>query len=220
MRRRALHDRMDQVMTLYGNNDMAKLGCGECAGCSFCCRGMGQSIILDPYDIYQLQTATGMHFAQLMQESIELHVDEGLILPSMKMQGETESCVFLSAEGRCGIHAYRPGLCRLFPLGRHYDERGLHYFLLEDACRVQNRTKVKIRKWLGINALPQYERFLVAWHDLRKCIQEEIAGKQSDVYTQKINVSMLEVFYQKPYDTEEDFYTQFEKRREKFQSWG
>lgn len=209
---------MDTEMILYSGNDMVKLGCGECSGCSSCCRGMGQSIVLDPYDIYQLQTATGMNFAQLMQESVELHVEDGLILPSLKMQDRTESCGFLSAEGRCDIHTHRPGLCRLFPLGRHYDESGLHYFLLEDACLVQNRTKVKIRKWLGISALPQYERFLIVWHDLRKHIQEEIAERQSDAYTQKINVRILEVFYQTPYDTAEDFYAQFEKRQKGFQT--
>lgn len=203
-------------MALYGSNDMAKLGCGECSGCSFCCRGMGQSIVLDPYDIYQMQAVTGENFAQLMQESIELHVEDGLILPSLKMQGETESCGFLDENGRCSIHAARPGLCRLFPLGRHYDESGLHYFLLEGACQVQNRTKVKIRKWLAVNALPKYERFLIDWHDLRKRIQEEIAARQSDAYTQKINVRMLEVFYQRPYDTAEDFYEQFEKRIKDF----
>ena len=203
-------------MILYGSNDMAKLGCGDCSGCSACCCGMGQSIVLDPYDIYQLQAATRMNFAQLMQEKIELHVEDGLILPSLRMQEETEICGFLNAEGRCSIHAARPGLCRLFPLGRHYDESGLHYFLLEDACRVQNRTKVKIRKWLGVSVLTQYERFLIDWHDLRKGIQETIADKQSDAYTQMVNVSMLEVFYRRSYDTAEDFYLQFEERKENF----
>ena len=34
------------MMILYSSNDMAKLGCNECSGCSECCRGMGQSIVL------------------------------------------------------------------------------------------------------------------------------------------------------------------------------
>lgn len=29
---------------LYTNKDMVKAGCGECQGCSDCCRGMGNSI--------------------------------------------------------------------------------------------------------------------------------------------------------------------------------
>ena len=205
-------------MILYSGNDMAKLGCNECAGCSECCRGMGQSIVLDPYDLFQIQKVTGLNFAQLMQEKIELHVEDGLILPSLKMQSGSDACGFLNQGGRCAIHDYRPGLCRLFPLGRNYDEKGLRYFLLEDACQVQNRTKVKIKKWLGISSLPQYEKFLIEWHDLRKNMQARIMEQKSDKYTQSINVKMLEVFYQKPYDTEEDFYMQFEERMGEYQA--
>ena len=199
-------------MILYSNNEMARLGCSECSGCSSCCREMGQSIILDPYDIYQLQTATGQTFAQLMQDMIELHVEDGLILPSVRMQDGTDACGFLNRDGRCSIHAHRPGLCRLFPLGRNYDDGGLRYFLLEDACRIQNRTKVKIKKWLGIDSLSKYEEFLIIWHDLRKKVRSQIMERQSDDYTQEINVKLLETFYRKPYDIERDFYTQFKER--------
>lgn len=205
-------------MILYSGNDMAKLGCNECAGCSECCRGMGQSIVLDPYDLFQLQKATGLNFARLMQEKIELHVEDGLILPSLKMQSGSDACGFLNQDGRCTIHGYRPGLCRLFPLGRNYDEKGLHYFLLEDACQIQSRTKVKIKKWLGISPLPQYEKFLIEWHDLRKDMQARLMEQKSDEYTKSINVKMLEVFYQKPYDIEEDFYAQFEERMGEYQA--
>lgn len=206
-------------MILLNSNDMAKLGCGECDGCSDCCRGMGQSIVLDPYDIYQLQKVTKQSFAQLMQELIELHVEDGLILPSLKMQDDTDACGFLDDNGRCSIHADRPGLCRLFPLGRNYDEKGLRYFLLEDACRIQSRTKIKIKKWLGMDALPQYEKFLIEWHDLRKYIRKKMSESQSDAYMKGINIKMLETFYQKPYDTDENFYMQFEERREEFYAY-
>ena len=204
---------MGKDMTVYSANDMAKLGCCDCAGCSSCCRGMGQSIVLDPYDIYHLQVVTGQTFGQLMQEKLELHVEDGLILPSIRMQDDSDLCGFLDRDGRCGIHDHRPGLCRLFPLGRNYDESGLQYFLLEDACRKQNRTKVKIRKWLGIEALPQYEEFLVMWHDLRREVQKQIAEHQEDDFTQKMNIMFLEIFYQKPYDIKQDFYEQFNERR-------
>lgn len=200
-------------MILYSGNEMARLGCNECSGCSSCCQGMGQSILLDPYDIFQLQTVTGQTFAQLMQEKIELHVEDGLILPSLKMQDSTDACGFLNRENRCSIHRHRPGLCRLFPLGRNYDESGVRYFLLEDACQIRNRTKIKIKKWLGVESLPKYEQFLIVWHDLRKNVQMQIVEHKSDVFTQKVNVKFLETFYQKPYDTGQDFYSQFEERR-------
>lgn len=201
-------------MVFYSSNDMAKLSCNECNGCSSCCRGMGQSILLDPFDVFQLQKSAGQNFSQLMQEKIELHVEDGLILPSLKMQDSTDACGFLNREDRCSIHLHRPGLCRLFPLGRNYDEKGLRYFLLEDACQVQNRTKVKIRKWLGVESLPRYEQFLIIWHDLRQEVRAKIMEQQSDAFTQKVNVKFLENFYQRPYDTGLDFYSQFEERRQ------
>lgn len=191
---------------------MVKLWCNDCMGCSECCRGMGQSIILDPYDMYQLQTVTGENFEGLLQGKIDLHVENGIILPALTMQADTDACGFLTKEGRCGIHAYRPGLCRAFPLGRNYGEKGLAYFLLEDACHIKNRTKLKIRKWIDVPAPAQYEKFLITWHDIRKQIMNAIERKASDDYTQLVNVKLLEIFYQKPYDTASDFYIQFEER--------
>lgn len=198
-------------MILYSANDMVKAGTNDCRGCSQCCRGMGDSILLDPYDIYMLQTATGQTFSQLLQEKIGLHVEEGLILPAMKIQEDTDACGFLK-EGRCSIHDYRPGLCRLFPLGRNYDEQGIRYFMLDDACSAGNRTKVKIKKWLDVELLPRYEEYLIVWHDIRKNIQQKIMERKSDEYTHQVNVAFLEIFYQMPYQVQQDFYPQFEQR--------
>ena len=40
---------------LYGPNDLVKAGCNDCAGCFSCCQGMGESVILDPLDIFHLR---------------------------------------------------------------------------------------------------------------------------------------------------------------------
>lgn len=197
---------------LYDINDMVKAGCNDCKGCSDCCRGMGQSILLDPYDIWQLETHLEETFAGLIREKIELHMEERLILPNLKMQGAAECCGFLNQEGRCGIHAFRPGLCRLFPLGRNYEDRKLQYFLLEDACP-NGGTKVKIRKWLDIPDSRQYTDFLIKWHDLRKRLQEELAEKETETpdIMKEQNMRFLHFFYEKQYEPE-DFYGQFKER--------
>ena len=82
---------------------------------------MGQSIVLDPLDIYRLTKYLNVSFEQLLAEKIELNVVDGLILPNLKMCGTEERCAFLDENGRCGIHQIRPGICRLFPLGRYYN---------------------------------------------------------------------------------------------------
>ena len=43
----------------YGANDLVKVGCDDCRGCSACCHGMGDSIVLDPMDVYRLEKKLG-----------------------------------------------------------------------------------------------------------------------------------------------------------------
>ena len=123
----------------YTCNDMVKTDCQGCAGCSECCHGMGTSVILDPYDIYQLTTGLSKTFEELLAGPLELNVVDGIILPNLKMCGENEACAFLNSEGRCSIHAIRPGFCRLFPLGRYYENESFRYFLQTHECPKPNK---------------------------------------------------------------------------------
>lgn len=211
------------AQNLYDNHTLVKLGCNDCKGCDSCCRQMGDSIVLDPYDIWQLESNLHCNFAQLMQDFMELHVVNGLILPNIKMQGSTDCCGFLKEDGRCAIHAFRPGLCRLFPLGRNYEGETLRYFLLQDVCPHTGNAKIKIKKWLDVPNYGKYEEFLIKWHNLRKKLQLEIAKENAGetegmkktqdslAHLKEINLCMLHIFYEKPYEPE-DFYGQFAER--------
>lgn len=139
---------------LYDQTDMVKAYCNECKGCHACCEGMGNSIILDPLDVSRLTKETGKSFEALLADTIELNVVDGLILPNIKMVNGT--CTFLNAEGRCGIHAARPGFCRLFPLGRYYEDGGFKYFLQIHECDRAGKVKVKVSKWIDTPDLPRY----------------------------------------------------------------
>lgn len=205
------------------SNDMARVGCHDCKGCSSCCRDMGQSIWLDPYDVYNLTRSLGETFEQLLAKEVELHVEDGLILPNIRMieehVGEEPKCSFLNEEGRCRIHSSRPGFCRLFPLGRNYEGDNLTYFLLEDACPVPNKTKMKVYKWLDIPRLKAYEKFLVEWHGLTKGLRffyEDNADNEAVM--KAVNMQFLQIFYLMPYE-EEDFYPQFEGRMDAMQEF-
>ena len=91
---------------LYKASDMVKADCGGCNGCSRCCHGMGNSIILDPYDVYRMTTGMGKSMQELLAASVELNVVDGVILPNLKMQGTKEACAYLDEEGRCSIHPH------------------------------------------------------------------------------------------------------------------
>lgn len=197
---------------LYGLNDMVKAGCEDCIGCSSCCHGMGNSIVLDPYDMYRLTAQRGESFEDLMAGKIELHVVDGLILPNLSMSGPDEACGFLDENGRCRIHAYRPGICRLFPLGRIYENRSFQYFLQVKECKKENRTKVKVKKWIDTSQTRQYEEFVTEWHYFLKDLGEKMQQAQDADLEKSINIYVLQYFFMMPYEAERDFYEQFAER--------
>ena len=113
---------------LYDLNDMVKADCHQCIGCSDCCKGMGESIVLDPLDIHRLCINLNKTTEELLNQEIALGIMDGNILPYLQMRGQEERCVFLNEKERCSIHAFRPGICRIFPLGRFYENHSFQNF--------------------------------------------------------------------------------------------
>lgn len=206
----ALHEISDGK--LYDANDMVKANCNGCKGCYECCQGMGKSIILDPFDINRLSTALMKSFEELMAEHIELSVVDGIILPNLKMVGTKEKCSFLNEEGRCSIHTHRPGVCRLFPLGRYYEDNSFHYFLQVHECSMPNKTKVKVSKWIDANNLKSYEAYVRDWHYFLNAAEDKIKVSKDDLWIKNINMFLLNLFFTKKYDENQDFYLQFDIR--------
>lgn len=204
----------EDLKKLYKAGDLVKADCGGCQGCSACCQGMGDSIKLDPLDVYRLETNLGLTFEELMNSHMELHITEGSILPNLRMQGTKERCTFLNEEGRCVVHGFRPGLCRLFPLGRYYEEGGFSYYLQSQECPKKNKTKIKVGRWLDMPDLKKYEEFAATWHFLLKDIRNLLEENQDEQLTKELNMYVLNLFYTKPYESGADFYAQFEERLE------
>lgn len=193
---------------LYTANDMVKADCRDCEGCSACCQNM-EAVVLDPLDIANLCQGLGKTFEELMGSAIELKLVDGVILPHLKMTGEEETCSFLDQNGRCSVHSFRPGICRLFPLGRYYSEEGLRYFLQVHECRKEDRSKIKVKKWLGIPDLASYEKYILQWHAFLQTCEE--AMETLDDENQRIfQLYILRTFYQTPYGQE--FYQEFYQR--------
>ena len=207
---------------LYRSSDMARLGCNDCAGCSECCKGMGNSVVLDPYDIWRLENGLGIPFVQMIGRQVMLSVVDGLILPSLNMENNTGVCPFLNAEGRCSIHTFRPGICRLFPLGRYYHDGGFSYVLMTGECKAENRSKVKIEKWLGEADVKAYEKFVMQWKHVLEQTREkiektsEMAGNPADskegeeyilTVQKQISTELLQKYYITPYKS--DFFADF-----------
>ncbi len=203
---------IEDLQRLYTSNDMVKADCRGCQGCSDCCSGMGESVVLDPLDCTWLERGLGVDFRGLLTKAVELNVTENLILPNLKMNGKEEKCFYLNQEGRCSVHSFRPGICRLFPLGRLYEDGRFSYILQSHECPMENKSKVKISKWLGIPELKKYEAYVCSWHYLLEEARDVIEKKQDPQLQKDLSTYILEQFYGKPFPDEQDFYKEFEAR--------
>ena len=88
---------------LLTSRDLARVSCSSCEGCGECCRGMDDTIHLDPYDLYELEKHLGKSFDELFDVRIGLHVEDGLVLPHLLMSGDNVACTFLGPDVRTGL---------------------------------------------------------------------------------------------------------------------
>lgn len=201
----------------YSANDLVRIGCDGCGGGADCCRKTADTIILDPYDMYELQTATGYTFEKLYGAYLGLRVVDGIILPFLEKNENTGACAFLNADGRCTVHKHRPGFCRLFPLGRIYEDDSFSYFLQVHECPCNVKPKTEISKWLEIPNLGTYEKYILEWHRLLEKEQETasklLAEEGKEQEAGDLSMRLLKTFFITPYDINTDFYLQFEQRR-------
>ncbi len=218
----------------YSHSQTVKIGCSDCKGCNKCCENMDNSIILDPYDMWQftstLKLSDGSYatYEILTSEDgpLELTSHEGLIMPNIKMVADERFahinpdrgiCPFLNAQGRCSIHPIRTGLCRLYPLGRNFYPDRLTYFILNEdlGCPAKNKSYVRITDWLEITDLDQYEAFQLKWHQIKLQTKAKMQDPQLSFETKKmLSIEFLNCFYKTPYP--KDFYQEFYKRADAF----
>lgn len=198
----------------YHINDMVKIACNDCAGCSSCCENMDKLITLDPYDIHRmLEGLSDDTFETLINNRIELTVDRGIVIPTLMMNSESGKCTFLNGEGRCSIHSVRPGICRLFPMGRLYEEDSFYYFLQKDECNYSNKSKIKLKNWIDTKDINKYERFVFDWNKLLRDTRDLI-GRIEEKEIKQIDMIILNLFYINTYNDE--FYNQFYERFDKY----
>jgi hypothetical protein len=89
-----------------------------CHACSRCCYGKG--IQVAPYEVLRLARNVGLSTTELLAR----HTEAGGIRLSVREDG---ACTFLTPQG-CGVHADRPLVCRLYPLGRQVEADGRETF--------------------------------------------------------------------------------------------
>ncbi len=204
---RALEDISDGK--IYESEDWVAADAGGCQGCSACCHHVGDLVVLTPFDVWELMAYLKVSFNELLENKLELEEEKKITLPYLRMQGSSERCSFLNEEGRCEVHAHRPNICRLFPLGRVYQDNTFKYFLQIGNCQKTPLKEVKVKDWIAIEDYEQNKAFILAWHQLLKALGFRLKFVKDAEECKYINDYLLDTFYHKLLEEPEDFYTAF-----------
>lgn len=108
---------------VLAESELLELTCGA-AGCSSTCCKAAAPIVLTPYEISRICKSTGMSYEDLLDV---LDTDRAKGFP-LVMLPRDPACHFWTATG-CRIYDARPLACRLFPLGRVFENGRSHIVL-------------------------------------------------------------------------------------------
>ena len=194
---------------LYDIEDMVKADTCGCNGCSDCCKDVGDLVVLTPFDIYEMTTYLNTDFDKLLGDKILLRENNKITLPYLKMQDENKNCSFLDKNGRCTIHLKRPNICRLFPLGRAYQDNDFKYFLQVDNCPKDELKDVKVSQWINIENYNENKKFILEWYKFIKALTFRLKFVRDEKEIAHINEFLLDNFYRVKIDN--DFYKSFEE---------
>ena len=194
---------------LYDIEDVVKADTCGCDGCSDCCKDVGDLVVLTPFDIYEITNYLNMDFDKLIGDKIVLRENNKIVLPYLKMQEKNKNCSFLDEKGRCTIHLKRPNICRLFPLGRAYQDNDFKYFLQVDNCPKDELKDVKVSQWINIENYNENKKFILEWYKFIKALTFRLKFVRDEKEIAHINEILLDNFYRVKIDN--DFYKSFEE---------
>ena len=194
---------------LYDIEDLVKVDTKGCVDCGICCHNIGDLVVLTPYDVYSMFQKCKKSFEALLGQHISLREEKKVLLPYLKMEGEDLHCSFLDEQGRCQIHTHRPNICRLFPLGRIYENDGFKYFLQVNNCVMPHLGEMKVRDWLNIKQYEDNKEMIFEWHQFIKALSFRLKFVYDEEEVKKIQQYVLNTFYHIEAEDDDAFYECF-----------
>ena len=150
--------------------DRFRFACHSGVPCfNLCCADL--TLALTPYDLLRLKAGLSLSSDQVLDSYTEILSEDSSPFPrlKLKMSGrEGRPCPFVSPAG-CTIYGFRPGACRIYPLGRG-SARGGHemFFVVREAhCRGFEEARAwTVGDWMVDQGLEDYNASNDLWMEI------------------------------------------------------
>ncbi len=193
----------------------------RCKQCGDCCRHR-EDILVSPYDLSRIARHLHVKPKDVIDRYCLFYIGEDSNLPVvlLKALGKDKHCPFL-VNNRCSIHASKPTVCALFPLGRFADVRDgigkTQFFLQPVSCGSKDEIHT-VREWLGSFDLLESDAWFQVWQKtimelspLMKRLKEQLP---EDILDMLYSILFTEMYL--AYHPEYDFLPQFNKNMLRF----
>jgi Fe-S-cluster containining protein len=147
----------------------------KCYGCGRCCKNR-EDILLSPKDLFNIAVALGKTTKEVMESVCDRYIGGSSRIPLVRLKpiGQNKVCPLLK-DNRCIVHALKPAVCALFPLGRFVKynakdggvdisgEESVGYLRSPIECGGHRNNTV--RSWLESFGLDPKDPYYLRWTD-------------------------------------------------------
>jgi len=220
---------VEQLREMAENIDNYKIGLDDtflfkCLGCGKCCKNR-EDIILTARDLFNIAKRLNMSTEKAIEKYCNKYIGPQSRIPLIRLQprGVNHVCPLLQ-DKKCIVHAVKPAVCALFPLGRYIEcsKTGIdpktvtaetlktEYIIQPIECG-RSRGHNTVRSWLEKFNMPIEDEFFTEWHALVM-----FAGDFCRDYEEKVSEDTMSMIWSGVaialylrYDTSKDFMPQF-----------
>lgn len=224
-----MDNRLKHIMENYDN---MRIGLDDtfrfhCTICGKCCINR-EDILLNPYDIYRIAKALGKELHEVFFEYCETYLGETsrMVLVRLKPRGSIKRCPLLVGQ-KCSVHAAKPAVCALYPLGRGLKSgieetgdllhREVQYIFQKPDCGDASEEHT-VRDWLKDFDFLSDEAYFKEWMQLAvdygNAIKKIEATKMEGLVN-AVATSVLGYIYLN-YTTDKPFIPQFEQNDKEY----
>ena len=200
----------------------------HCTMCGKCCINR-EDILLTPKDIYGMSKELAVKPEEFFERYCETYIGDSSRIPivRLKPRGAIKKCPLLK-DRKCLVHASKPAVCAMFPIGRclrltrygnpleEFATERIEYIFTDPGCGDDTETHT-VREWLQDFHIPEEDEFFIKWHqivfELGSCFREAEEKKYSDRLDMLWMVTFIGLYLS--YDTQKDFLSQFEENGQK-----
>lgn len=194
-------------------DDVFTYGCNECGAC---CRNR-EDILLSPLDLYKMAKHLNMSIKDVIKDYCEFYEGEDSRLPVVRIKPrEYKKTCPLNDYGKCKIHAVKPTVCALYPLGRATDNRTNEFFYFLQPVSCGNRSKTQtVTQWLESFTILEEEHLAMLWHEYAGRISTILhqAAELKESTRTHLFIILFHLLYLE-YNLEKSFDAQFKKNCE------